>query len=209
VYAASEAFPVITYDPTIDPRPVPGSAGKVVSGAQMRIVDENGADVPPGTPGEALWKAPALFLGYWADDITTTAALTTDGWYRTKDLVRVDENGYVFVVGRLSDMIIRGGSNVSPSEVEAVIREHPSIAAVAVVGVHDDTYGQAVVAAVQPTNPDSFEPGTITAYCRDRLAGYKVPTQIVIVKEFPLNRRTAKIDRSRLARELSTLERTP
>ena len=196
-------------DPTIDPRPVPGSAGKVVSGAQMRIVDENGADVPPGTPGEALWKAPALFLGYWADDITTTAALTTDGWYRTKDLVRVDENGYVFVVGRLSDMIIRGGSNVSPSEVEAVIREHPSIAAVAVVGVHDDTYGQAVVAAVQPTNPDSFEPGTITAYCRDRLAGYKVPTQIVIVKEFPLNRRTAKIDRSRLARELSTLERTP
>jgi long-chain acyl-CoA synthetase len=106
-------------------------------------------------------------------------------------------------------MIIRGGSNVSPSEVEAVIREHPSIAAVAVVGVHDDTYGQAVVAAVQPTNPDSFEPGTIIAYCRERLAGYKVPTEIVIVKEFPLNPRTAKIDRSRLARELSTLERTP
>ena len=204
VYAASECFPAVTYDPVEDPAPLTGSAGKVAPGAQMRVVDEHGDDVPAGSAGEALWKSPAHFLGYWRDPDTTTAATTPDGWYRTKDLVRVDEDGYVHVLGRLSDMIIRGGSNVSPAEVEAVLSQHPAVAAAAVVGLDDPTYGQQVVAAVIPSG-DSFDAQALQAWAASWLAGYKVPARIIIVPELPVNDRTGKVDRRRLAAALTAL----
>lgn len=204
VYAASECFPVVTYDPTEDPRPVRRSSGKVVAGASMRILDRDGNDIPVGGEGEAVWKGPALMLGYWQDDELTRSALTEDGWYRTNDLVRVDERGYVFVEGRLSDMIIRGGSNVSPGEVENVLREHPSVVDAAVVGLPDETYGQRVVAAVVVGDSGSFDSDEVAAFSRTQLASYKVPTVYVVVAELPLHRATGKVDRRGVAADLSS-----
>jgi long-chain acyl-CoA synthetase len=204
-FAASECFPVITYDPIEDPAPVPGSAGKVIDGAAMRLIDPaTGRDVPPGARGEALWRGPALFIGYWGDPEATARALTDDGWYRTNDLVRVDEQGYVFVEGRLSDMIIRGGSNVSPSEVEGVLRGHPDVQDVAVVGVPDATYGQAVVAVVVATSGGQFDGSAVTAWCRAQLAGYKVPSVFLTVDALPLNPSTGKVDRRKVTAQLTS-----
>ncbi|MEN2739604.1 class I adenylate-forming enzyme family protein [Microbacterium sp. X-17] len=198
VFAASECFPVVTYDPVADPEPRLGSAGKVVPGATMRVVGESGSDVPAGEPGEALWRAPAQFLGYWGDDAATEAALVS-GWYRTRDFVRVDEAGYVFVLGRLSDMIIRGGANVSPAEVESVLAQIPDIRAAAVFGRADQSYGEEVVAAIVPRTGASLDHDAIRAYCAAHLASFKVPTFIVEVGQLPLNERTGKVDRKAVA----------
>lgn len=204
-YAASECFPVVTYDPQADPVPRPRSSGKVVAGARMRIVGSDGREVEPGQAGEALWQGPALMLGYWKNPELTAEALTVDGWYRTSDLVRVDGEGYVHVEGRLSSMIIRGGSNVSPAEVESVLTAHDSVRQVAVVGLDDDLYGQQVVAVVVPRDGGRFDTEALLAHCRDQLAGYKVPTRVVCVaEELPLHPATGKVDRKRLADRLET-----
>jgi long-chain acyl-CoA synthetase len=151
-YCASECLPLVTYDPVADPTPKPGSAGKLVPRSKLKVVDADGIEVPGGQIGEAYSAGPGLMLGYWQDDEQTRSVITEDGWYRTKDLVRVDEEGYVYVVGRLSDVIIRGGTNISPAEVERVLQQHPSVGEVAVVGLPDDVYGQRVVAAIVPRN---------------------------------------------------------
>lgn len=203
VYAASECFPAVTYDPYLDPVPVPGSSGKVAPGSQMRIVDNEGNDVAAGLAGEAWWKGSAHFLGYWKDADQTHKVLTDDGWYRTSDLVRVDEQGYVFVEGRLSDMIIRGGSNVSPAEVEGVLNVHPSVRSVAVVGVPDEHYGERVVAAVILHAGAELNPGELRDFCAVRMAGYKVPGTFVAVDSLPVNARTEKVDRRALKLQLS------
>jgi long-chain acyl-CoA synthetase len=198
VFAASECFPVVTYDPAVDPEPRLGSAGTVVPGARMRVVDEKGRDVVPGQAGEALWRAPAHFLGYW-DNPEATADATVDGWYRTKDLVTVDEQGYIYVLGRLSDMIIRGGANVSPAEVEGVLAEHDSVRASAVFGRPDPAYGEAVVAAVVARSGESIDADALAEFCRQRLASFKVPTAFIAVDELPVNQRTGKVDRKAVA----------
>ncbi|TDD87064.1 long-chain fatty acid--CoA ligase [Saccharopolyspora karakumensis] len=201
--AASECFPVVTSDPVEDPPPPPGSAGKVVSGAAMRVVASDGSEVPPGSRGEALWRAPAMFAGYWRDTKATAAALTPDGWYRTQDVVRVDDDGYVYVEGRISDMIIRGGSNVSPSEVENALTEHPAVAEVAVVGPLHGVYGQTVTAVVVPAAGVTAQPVELDRFCRSRLAGYKVPSAFVMVDGLPQNA-TGKVDRRQVLIDLQT-----
>lgn len=203
VYSASECFPVITYDPVADPMPIPGSSGKVVPQAQMRVVDPHGADVTPGDSGEAWWRGPALMLGYWQNPGLTAAALTADGWYRSSDLVHVDPDGFVFVEGRLSDMIIRGGSNISPGEVEAMLNRHESVSQVAVVGQPDDIYGQQVVAVVIPADPDTFDAAALQSFCAIHLARYKVPTRVLAVAALPVHPATGKIDRKRVAADLA------
>jgi len=196
VYAASECFPVVTYDPVEDPQPRPGSAGRVVAEAALRLVGPDGDDVPPGGTGEALTRGPALLLGYWGDPDLTAAVLTPDGWYRTGDLVRLDVEGYVHVVGRASAMIIRGGANVSPAEVEAVLSGHPDVREVAVVGLPDARYGEAVAAAVVLEPAAALDADALRAHCGDRLAGYKVPSRIVAVEQLPRNPHTGKVQRS-------------
>lgn len=198
VYAASECFPAVTYDPVQDPVPVPGSSGRVAPGSQMRVVDADGNDVPAGAVGEAQWKGPAHFLGYWKDPGLTSKVLTEDGWYRTSDLVRVDPDGYVFVEGRISDMIIRGGSNVSPAEVEAVLAGHPAVGTVSVVGLPDMQYGEQVVAAIVPRGVELPAAEELRAFCAQRLAAYKIPTAFVTLGSLPINARTEKVDRKAL-----------
>ncbi len=194
-FCATECYPVITYDPVVDPVPVRGSAGRVVAESDMRVVDPAGEDVPPGAVGEALWRAPNMMLGYWRDEEQTALAFTPDGWYRSNDLVRIDANGYVFVTGRLSDMIIRGGSNVSPAEVERVLCDHPNIRSAAVVGLPDPLYGQQVAAAIVVSDINAYDERELSAFAAGRLATYKVPSLYRIVQDLPLNSTTGKVDR--------------
>jgi long-chain acyl-CoA synthetase len=205
-FCSSECFPLVTYDPTTDPVPVQGSAGKLVPGAHMRILDADGHDVAAGEVGEALVGGPGLMLGYWGDEQGTAAALTADGYYRQRDLVRVDSSGYVYVMGRLSDMIIRGGSNVSPAEVERVLRLHPGVADAAVVGLPDDVYGQRVVAALVTATDATVDTELLTRFAREHLAVYKVPTAYVVVEALPQNTTTGKVDRRQVAAALQEQE---
>ncbi len=206
-YCASECFPLVTYDPFVSPEVVPGSAGKVVARSELKVVDPEGNVVAPGTPGEAFSRGPGLMLGYWNDPEQTAASLTDDGWYRTKDLVRIDDEGFVYVVGRLSDMIIRGGSNISPAEVEEVLRRHPSVADVSVVGPPDPLYGQEVVAVVVPASSNSLEEEELRRFAQVHLAAFKLPTRIVVRDELPQNSTTGKVDRRRLLADLERLDR--
>ncbi|MFF3380646.1 class I adenylate-forming enzyme family protein [Streptomyces sp. NPDC002680] len=198
-YCASECLPLVTYDPSTDPAPRPGSAGKLVPRARLRILGPEGAEVPPGEVGEAYSSGPGLMLGYWRDEQLTREALTDDGWYRTKDLVRVDEDGYVYVVGRLSDLIIRGGTNISPSEIERVLNEHEAVGEAAVVGLPDEIYGQRVVAAIVPSTASGVDEAELRAYCKTRLSSYKVPSAFVVVDALPVNATTGKLNRKDVA----------
>jgi long-chain acyl-CoA synthetase len=205
-FCASECFPLITYDPVRDRFPVRGSAGRLVPRAQLRVIDAEGNDVKPGEVGEALANGPGMFLGYWGDPEQTRASLTEDGWYRQKDLVRVDEKGYVYVVGRLSDMIIRGGSNISPAEVERVLRAHPTVRDACVVGLPDDTYGQRVVAAVVLEPTASLDVDALNSFASTELAYYKIPSSFVAVDRIPQNTTTGKVDRRQIAAEIGRAE---
>lgn len=201
-FCSSENFPLVTYDPVHDAVPVPGSAGKLVPRAELRIVDQDGHEVAPGETGEALVSGPGLMLGYWDDTEATAAALTADGYYRQKDLVRVDDNGYVYVVGRLSDMIIRGGSNISPAEVERVLREHPCVRDASVVGLPDETYGQRVVAVLVTADGATVDPAELKRFAGEQLAAYKLPGEFVVVADLPQNSTTGKVDRRQVAAAL-------
>ena len=203
-YCASECLPLVTYDPTVDLRPRRGSAGKLVPRALLRIVDEHGADVAPGAIGEGLSSGPGLMLGYWRDPELTAATITPDGWYRTRDLLRVDGDGYVFVEGRMSDLIIRGGVNISPTEVEVAIWRTGLVEDVAVVGLPDETYGERVVAAIV-ARPD-LDVSRLDDAVRAVLSGYKVPSEYVRVESLAVNSTTGKVSRRDVA---AALERPP
>jgi len=204
-FCASECFPLITYDPVADPVPVRGSAGKLVPHSELKILNPHGEPVETGQVGEAFTRGRGLMLGYWRDPDQTAQALTEDGWYRTKDLVRMDEDGYVYVVGRLSDMIIRGGSNVSPAEVERAIREEDGIRDAAVVGIPDPIYGEAVVAAVVLAAGVKLDVDQLRARLANQLAAFKVPTEFLVLDQLPSNATTGKLDRREI-RALATKE---
>ena len=196
-YCASECLPLVTYDPRTDPQPRAGSAGKLVPRARLRVVDIDGQDVPPGEVGEGLSSGPGLMLGYWRDPDLTAEVMTEDGWYRTKDLLRVDDEGYVYVVGRLSDVIIRGGVNISPAEVEGTIRACDGVDDVAVVGLPDDVYGQRVVAAV--VGRRGLDLDALREQVAARLSAYKMPSELIAIEALPVNSTTGKTNRRALA----------
>jgi long-chain acyl-CoA synthetase len=202
-YCASECWPVVTYDPRADPEPHPGSAGTVVPGAALRIIGDDGAEVPQGETGEGIWRAPAQMLGYWEEPDLSRDAFTADGWFHSRDLVRMDSSGHVYVVGRVADTIITGGNNVSPSEVETVLGRHASVSEVAVVGVADEVYGEAVAAAVVLAPGAEFDPDALAELGRGSLAPYKVPTHFHRVDRLPRNA-NGKL----LRREVGSLIRT-
>jgi long-chain acyl-CoA synthetase len=193
----------VTYDPVANPTPKPGSAGKLVPRSRLKVLDAQGQEVPAGEIGEAYSTGPGLMLGYWRDEEQTRAVMTEDGWYRTKDLVRVDEDGFVYVVGRLSDVIIRGGTNISPAEVERVLQQHPSVAEAAVVGIPDDIYGQRVVAAIVPQRGVPLNHDELKTFTAARLSSYKVPSQFITVDALPVNLTTGKVNRRDVAALLS------
>ncbi|MRJ75295.1 long-chain-fatty-acid--CoA ligase [Aeromicrobium sp. SMF47] len=164
------------------------SAGRPVPKAEMRIVDPTTLeDVPAGRSGEVWFRTPQATIGYIGRPEATAELITPDGWIRTGDLGRVDEDGFLFIEDRLKDMIITGGENVYSPEVERVLAEHPAVAEIAIIGVPDDRWGETVKAVV------AFRPGAsatadeLIAFARERLAGYKVPSSIDVVEALPRN----------------------
>jgi acyl-CoA synthetase (AMP-forming)/AMP-acid ligase II len=208
MYGLVEAIPPVTvldaadHDAGVRGRPeVLASAGRACFGVELRIVDDEGADVPGGEVGEVLTRGDHVMSGYWADADATAAKAVRDGWLHTGDLGRVDEEGRLFLVDRKGDMIISGGYNIYPREVEDVIAEVAGVAEVAVVGVADAEWGQRVTAFYRAQERSGVADADVLEHCGRRLASYKKPKGLIRVSEFPLNS-TGKIDKRRLRREL-------
>ncbi|WP_223166740.1 long-chain-fatty-acid--CoA ligase [Nonomuraea sp. SYSU D8015] len=164
-----------------------GSVGTPLVNVEVRIVDEQMDDVPRGEIGEIVYRGPTIMTGYWNKPAETAAAFT-GGWFHSGDLVRQDEDGYIYVVDRLKDMIISGGENIYSAEVEEAVAAHPKVAEVAVVGVPDERWGETPLAVVVPAHAaDSPTTEEIRQWCRTRLAAYKVPRRVAVVAELPRN----------------------
>nr|AXL06378.1 polyketide synthase [uncultured bacterium] len=197
-YGSTETCGAITMNPPDGAR-VDGSCGLPVPGVGVRVVDpETGLDVPAGQEGEVWVSGPNVMLGYHNSPEATAAAMR-DGWFRTGDLARRDEAGYFTICGRIKELIIRGGANIHPGEIEAVLRTVDGVADAAVGGAPHDSLGEVPVAYVIP-GPAGFDPAALIDRCRDRLSAYKVPARIHEVAHIP---RTAsgKIRRGLLADE--------
>jgi long-chain acyl-CoA synthetase len=182
-YGLSETSPVASFNHP-DAERKPGSIGTPVTGVEMRVVDANGADVPPGEVGEIAIRGHNVMKGYWNKPEATAEAIP-DGWFRTGDLARVDEDGYFFIVDRKKEMIIRGGYNVYPREIEEVLYEHPAVAEAAVVGIPHDSLGEEVGAAVALKPGATATPEELQAYVKERVAAYKYPRHVWLQDELP------------------------
>ncbi len=163
----------------------PGSVGMPLDGTEMRIVDDHGAVLPANERGEVEFRGPSVIRRYWEDEQSTAAAMSGDGWLRTGDIGYVDDDGYLFLVDRKKDVIIRGGYNVYPREVEEVLYTHPDVLEVAVVGVAHPTLGEEVAALVVGRAGSSPDPDALRAYAKGRVAAYKYPRHVVLVDELP------------------------
>jgi fatty-acyl-CoA synthase len=187
-YGLTEASPGITHtlrDDTLERRTQ--TVGKVLPEMDVRIVDPaSRATVPAGTPGELCVRGYNVMLGYYNNPEATAAAIDADGWLRTGDQATIDEDGYVRITGRIKDLIIRGGENISPKEVEDLVREHPSVADVSVYGIASEFFGEEVAASVRLKPGADATVDDIIAFCEPRIAKFKVPRHVRFVSEFPL-----------------------
>jgi long-chain acyl-CoA synthetase len=180
-YGLSETSPVAAFNHPHQPRK-PGSIGKAVAGVELRLLDDAGADVVPGTVGEIAVRGHNIMRGYRNRPEATREAIP-DGWFRTGDLARQDDEGFYFIVDRKKELIIRGGFNVYPREIEEVLYEHPAVVEAAVVGIPDDRLGEEVGAAVAVRT--EVDPAEIREFVRARVAAYKYPRRVWIVTELP------------------------
>ena len=160
------------------------SAGRPVIGLDLRIAGEDGAEVAPGEAGEITVRGPNVTRGYLNRPEENRRAFR-DGWFRTGDVARVDGDGYVYLLDRKKDMIVTGGENVYSSEVEAVLYRHPGVHEAAVVGVPDDTYGEALLAVIVPAPGAALTEAEVVAHCRGKIGGYKIPRRTAFVDELP------------------------
>ena len=175
------------------------SAGRPVMGAQVRIAGPTGERLPLGEIGEVQIRGPNLFLGFWRNPEKTAAAWTDDGWFRTGDAGRIDCDGYLYLVDRMQDLIISGGENVFPQEVERVLLDHEAVRECAAFGIADRKWGELVAAAVVLRDGCQFDEGALRAHAGQRLARFKCPSHYLQLSELPRNA-TGKI----LRRELVT-----
>ena len=186
-YGMTETSPVSFQSSTEDPleRRV-STVGRIQPHVEVKIVDLNGRIVPTGTPGELLTRGYCVMLGYWGDEERTREAIDAARWMHTGDLATIDAEGYCNIVGRIKDMVIRGGENVYPREIEEFLYRHPKIQDVQVIGVPDDRYGEEICAWVKLRPGVGATEEEIRAFCRDQIAHYKVPRYIKFVDEFPM-----------------------
>lgn len=194
-YGLSEASPVTCFNP-IDRERVPGSIGMSIVNVENKVVDTEGNEVPKGEIGELIVRGPNVMKGYYKMPEETNAVLK-DGWLYTGDMAKEDENGYFYIVDRKKDMIIVGGYNVYPREVEEVLYKHPDIVECAVIGVPDAELGEAVSAHIVLKEDSSLDEQAIINYCEQHLVNYKVPTRVHFTDELPKNT-TGKILRRSL-----------
>jgi len=163
------------------------SIGKPMADVEMKVVDEDGNELPQGEAGEIVAKGPRVMTGYWKDDDKTDKTIDEDGWVHTGDIGYIDEGGYFFLSGRATDMIIRGGENISPEEVEAVLLTYPKIEDVAVIGVPDDEWGEVPMAVAVIKQGETSTAEELMEFCRANLASFKRPRSVVFVDEIPRN----------------------
>ena len=164
-----------------------GSVGKPPIHTEVKVVDPYGHEVPTGQVGELVVKGPNIFVEYWNKPEATKEAIR-DGWFFTGDLAKLDEEGFLYIVDRMKDMIITGGENVYPIEVEQVLFRHPNIREVAVVGYPDEKWGESVKAVIALKNPnEALDLQEVRAFCEEKLAAFKIPKQVDLVNELPRN----------------------
>lgn len=184
-YGLSECSPVLMANPVADNR-VPGTVGLPLPGTECRVVDpdEPTKDVPRGERGELLVRGPQVFSGYYGKPEETDRVFV-DGWFRTGDIVTIDEAGFVRIVDRIKELIITGGFNVAPTEVEIALRQHPQVEDAAVVGLPSEHSGEEVVAAIVPVAGATLDEESVREFARGILTPYKVPRRIFVVDELP------------------------
>jgi fatty-acyl-CoA synthase len=187
-YGMTETSPVSFQSTTDDPiEKRVSTVGRVHPHVECKIIDPaTGQVVPRGETGELLSRGYIVMLGYWGNEAATREAIDAGRWMHTGDLATMDDDGYIEIVGRIKDMIIRGGENVYPVEVESFLYGHPDVADVAVVGVPDERYGEQVVAWVQLREGAELTEDELRAWCRDEIAHFKIPATVQFVDAFPL-----------------------
>ena len=163
-----------------------GSVGRGTPGVEVRIVDDRGNACVPGQIGEIIVRGPTVMKGYWGD-AEKTAETITNGWLHSGDLARKDERGYIYIVDRKKDLVISGGANIYPSDIEEVFAKHPAIAEVAAFGVPDDYWGEALTVAVVPRPNRKLNSDELIAFAKQHLGGYQVPKRLEILNELPRN----------------------
>jgi long-chain acyl-CoA synthetase len=182
-YGLSESSPVASFNRP-DRERKPGSIGIPIDGVEMKVVDDDGNELPQGEVGEIVIRGHNVMKGYWGKP-EATAETVRDGWLHTGDMARVDEDGYFFIVDRKKDMIIRGGYNVYPREIEEVLYEHPAVMEAAVVGVQDDKLGEEVGAAVTLKDGMDASAKELRDFVKEQVAAYKYPRRVWFVDELP------------------------
>jgi long-chain acyl-CoA synthetase len=183
-YGLSETCGIASFNrPDIERKA--GSIGIPVDGVEMQAVDEDGNEVPQGEVGEVLIRGPVVMKRYWERPDATEDTLDADGWLHTGDMATVDEDGYFFIVDRKKEMIIRGGFNIYPRELEEVLYEHPAVREAAVIGLPDESLGEEVGAAIALKEGESADPDELRAYMKERVAAYKYPRRVWIVDDLP------------------------
>ena len=182
-YGLTESTAIATASTVTDNRP--GSVGKPAPHVELAILDPLGAPVATGEDGEICIAGPGVMMGYWQDP-EQTAATIVDGWLHTGDVGHLDEDGFLYVVDRVKDLIIRGGFNVFPRDVEDVLLGHPAVNAVAVVGRPDAKSGEEVIAVVSLAPGAEATPEELIEFARGRLAKYKYPREVLVVDAVPL-----------------------
>jgi acyl-CoA synthetase (AMP-forming)/AMP-acid ligase II len=201
LYGCTEASPTITTLSARDSITKKYSVGLPAPFVEVRIMDEKGRSLPANEVGELVCRGPNVMQGYWRDEQATAEAIK-DGWLHTGDVARADEDGYIYVIDRKKDMIISGGENIYPREVEKVLLRHPGILDVAVIGVPDMKWGEAVKAFVVRKSVEAIDEQEVIQFCKRRLASYKKPSIVEFVKSIPRNaagkvlKKTLKNDRS-------------
>jgi fatty-acyl-CoA synthase len=209
-YGMTETSPVSFQTGVSDPleRRV-STVGRIHPHLEVKIVDQAGRVVPRGTPGELLTRGYSVMRGYWDDPEQTAAAIDPAGWMHTGDLATIDDEGYCNIVGRIKDMVIRGGENIYPREIEEFLFRHPKIAAVQVFGVPDARFGEELCAWIQVRDGATLTEPELQEYCQGQIAHYKIPRYIRFVEDYPMTV-TGKVQkfamRRRMMEELGATE---
>jgi long-chain acyl-CoA synthetase len=183
-YGLSETSPVASFNQP-DRESKPGSIGTPIEGVEMKVVDDDGNEVAQGEPGEILIRGHNVMKGYWNRPEATAEAISDDGWFATGDMAIVDEDGFFFIVDRKKDLIIRGGYNVYPREIEEVLYEHPAVREVAVVGFPHPELGEEVGAAVALKDGAEATEDELREHAKEQVAAYKYPRRVWFVDELP------------------------
>ncbi|MGD9849250.1 MAG: AMP-binding protein [Desulfuromonas sp.] len=205
-YGQTESSPVITQTRTDDPIELRvATVGRALPHVEVKIIDiETGATLPPGKQGELCTRGYHVMKGYYKMPEATAAAIDGDGWLHTGDLAVMDENGYCKITGRIKNMIIRGGENIYPREIEEFLYTHPAISDVQVYGVPDRKFGEEVMAAIKIKEGAQLTEDEVKAFCKGRIANYKIPRYVRFVDEYPMTA-SGKIQKFKL-REMAIRE---